>query len=291
MSSLFNSGGTPTKQQQTGPQFDGGSVLSRLLGNMGVQGGGSDIIARLLQATGQAARPPAMPAGVPLGGGGLPGGPGLPGTGLTPGRPMGIGLPNVGGPTGGTSVNDVNTRPPDGAPWWNTTNPYGNAHKTIDPNSSLPVWQQLGFYDKNSWDQRGKPMESGMLMPSLTDPKTGIYHYELYTPEYEKAALAATQGNDLWRPPTYPGSGISLSDPRELANIAEWKANGGSFGPSISGNGGPRPIPWWMTGGSGVNPAGGSGSAPDFGPTRWQNAGYGSKDEWRAAGKLAAPQI
>ena len=210
-----------------------------------------------------------------------PGGSGATGGGMT------VAPPNIGGmqaapiPSGGTSVADANARPPGGAAWWNTDNQYGNPHRTIDPNSSLPAWQQLGFYDKPSWEQRGKPTESGLQVPSLTDPKTGIYHWELYTPEWSQAFDKALQSNYQWRPKTYPGTPLGLDDPRTLAQIAEWKANGGTSGPSIATPGPARPIPWWMTGGSGVNPAGGSPSEPAL----WQDRGFASKADWRAANK------
>ena len=182
---------------------------------------------------------------------------------------------------------DAAIRPPGGAPWWTTNQGWSgnsngpvNPQRTVDPNSSLPIWQQLGYYDKANWENAGKPTQSGGAFPSLTDPNTGIYHYELYTPEYERAFTAAQNANNQWRPLTYPSTPSS-------GQVTYAYQHPNEENPPGFGRGASRPIPWWMTGGSGVNPAGGSagGSMPSAGPSLWQNLGFGSKADWRTANK------
>lgn len=84
---------------------------------------------------------------------------------------------------------NLQLRPPNGAPWWTTAGPSS--------------------------------------MPSLTDPNTGIYHYELYTPEYEKAFLNSVYRNN----PNSPISQQNLGQPTSsrwadagYSSKADWKA-------------------------------------------------------------------
>lgn len=287
------------------PMLMGQDWIQQLLSAYGgnkPSGNNADAIARFLQSIGVTVpktKPMSIASGVPSTGGGMStappsyggtvpestisGGeiPGVPGSGaqLGPWDPNGI----TGGMTNAYMrqlAADATIRPPGGAPWW--TQAGSEPYRKVDPNSSLPAWQQLGYYSKEQWQEHGKPTESGMALPSLTDPNTGIYHYELYTPEYQNALLRANQSNYLWRPTTSPPP-FSF----DQAAAAQANANPGTtIGQERPTRGAARPIPWWMTGGSGINPGASSGTgSPSGAGALWQLLGFGSKDDWRAAGK------
>lgn len=235
MAGLF---GKTNASSQPPSNMPNSALLSRFLGSMGAQDG---ILSRFLPS-----RKMTTASTGTSGGSGMQTGPYQ-----TPGT-----MPSAGPGPG-----------PNG--WWEL--PGSEPYRRSDVNSSLPIWQQLGYYDKQHWQEHGKPTESGIPLPSLTDPKTGIYHYELYTPEYQNALLKANHSNYLWRPTTSP----------PLDPLAAARANL-ALGPDVNTGyavrGISRPIPWWMTGGSGVNP---NATATPL----WQSQGYASRQEWRQAGK------
>lgn len=135
--------------------------------------------------------------------------------GGTTGGGMQIGPPNFGGGGGGTPSAPVWT-PVEGTPiaggglWY----PYGFGGSTIkggeipgvpgsratlgapDPNAKVGDMTNA-YMAKTAAEATARPPNgqswwttpSGMA--SLVDPNTGIYHYELYTPEYEKAFVNA----------------------------------------------------------------------------------------------------
>jgi len=148
--------------------------------------------------------------------------------------------------------------------WWYL--PGSQRYRTLDPNSAEPPWKQLGFYSKDLWEQQGRPTETGLSRPSLTDPATGIYHYEKWTPEWSAAFLKANESNYRWRPTTEPPP-YSFIDPAKF-----WGPNATETGDPKRGAA--RPIPPWMQGGSG-----------SLEQPLWLQLGFGSKDAWRAGGK------
>jgi len=170
------------------------------------------------------------------------------------------------------------------------------SYQKYDPSIAKPAWQQMGFMDERQWRDRGSPLEMGLDMPSLTDPATGIYHSELYTPEYEKAYLQSQNSNyrsnpgGRWHAEPIAGSGhvgpngLTWDYTEEPA----WQRMGfgNKFGWRSSGMPSQYPpLPTADTPGFGPAPMPPAGAPMPGAAPLWQTGGFGSRQDWRAAGK------